>query len=524
MKTHLPFRPEDLQQIADHGTTLENIRSQIATFKSGLPYISLQRPCTVGDGITILSDADLEHYAISFAQAASLGRVAKFVPASGAASRMFQLLLSVGNSTSGLSEKRIASAARAGDSEYQAVRHFVGNLKQFAFYDDLRSAMAKGGLAVDPLIAQKHCKDILCYLLTATGLNYAYLPKALIKFHRYADHTRTPLEEHLVEATAYAKDSTGTARVHFTVSPEHREVVHTYLEQVRPRYERSGRRLVVTFSVQKPSTDTIAVDPDNEPFRDTDGKLVFRPGGHGALLENLQDLHGDVIFVKNIDNVVPDQLKAETYRYKIALGGYLVELQNKVFYYLHKLQQERADKRVLGQAIEFAQRELHIVLPAHLQQASLAEKIAFLGDKFNRPLRVCGVVKNTGEPGGGPFWVTHREGDVSVQIVESSQVDLQSARQLDIWSSASHFNPVDLVCGVRDYLGRPFDLSRFADPQTGFIARKSKEGRELKALELPGLWNGAMAKWNTVFVEVPAITFNPVKTIFDLLRPEHQAA
>jgi len=316
MKTYPPFRSDDLLQLTTRGIILEAALAQIATLKRGLPFLILQRPCTVGDGITILSRADVERYTMSHAQAAGQGRMMKFIPASGAASRMFQLLLSVANRASALSEEQIASAALSGDSEYQAARQFVRNLPLFAFYDELRSVMARDGLNIDTLISQQHCKAILQYLLTPTGLNYANLPKALIKFHRYADHARTPLEEHLVEATVYARDSHGAGQVHFTVSPEHQEAAHNYLDQVRSRYEQNGRRLGVTFSVQKPSTDTIAVDHDNNPFRTADGELVFRPGGHGALLANLQDLHGDIVFIKNIDNVVPDRLKAETYRYK----------------------------------------------------------------------------------------------------------------------------------------------------------------------------------------------------------------
>jgi hypothetical protein len=522
MKAESVFSAEDLRDLAGRGITPATALAQIATFRKGLPFIALQRPCTVGDGIIHLSDTDLARYGASHTRAARQGRVMKFVPASGAASRMFQLLLAVMNRASSMSEEQIAFAAKAGDQECLAARQLVGSLKRFAFYDDLRALMARDGFDVDDLIARQHCQAILRYLLTPDGLNYANLPKALIKFHRYRDHTRTSLEEHVTEALAYAQDGDGVARLHLTVSPEHQHAVRVSLEDARPRYEQNGKQLVITFSEQKPSTDTIAVDHDNNPFRTADGNLVFRPGGHGALLANLQDLRGDLVFLKNIDNVVPDRLKAETYRYKQALGGYLVELQEQMFRHVHALFHSRADERVLAEALEFAQTAFAIVPPAQFQQASFAEKLVFLVGKLNRPVRVCGVVKNTGEPGGGPFWVTHPDGEVSVQIVESSQVDLQSAEQQEIWSHASHFNPVDLVCGMRDYLGHPFNLSQFVDPQTGFIAHKSKDGKELKALELPGLWNGAMAQWNTVFVEVPAITFNPVKTLFDLLRPEHQ--
>jgi hypothetical protein len=522
MKTTYLFRPDDLQDLAARGITVETVLSQIETFTKGLPCIPLQRSCTVGDGITVLSSAELDRYGVSHARAAALGRFMKFVPASGAASRMFEFFLSAAERTAALSEEQIAAAAQAGDREYQAVQQFVSNLKLFAFFEDLRSVMATDGFAIEDLISKQHCKAILQYLLTAKGLNYANLPKAMLKFHRYPDHVRTAVEEHLVEALAYTQDRQGVVQIHFTVSPEHLSVLQSYLDSVRSRYEQDGRRFVVTFSVQKPSTDTIAVDPENAPFR-ANGKLVFRPGGHGALLVNLHDLRGDVVFIKNIDNVTPDRLKAETYRYKRALGGYLIELQDQIFRYLHSLGQKLPAERAVTEVAEFLRRELYMTLPDRFLRASLEEQRTFLIDKMNRPLRVCGVVKNTGEPGGGPFWVAHADGEVSAQIVEASQVDLQSPSQRKIWASASHFNPVDLVCGVRDYLGRPFDLTRFVDYETGFIARKSKDGRELKALELPGLWNGAMSKWNTVFVEVPLATFTPVKTVLDLLRPEHQS-
>ncbi|MGE0825679.1 MAG: DUF4301 family protein [Candidatus Binatia bacterium] len=516
------FSTEDLQTLAKKEISVENILAQIELFKSGVPFLTLERPCTIGDGITRFTQTALDHYRAIHAHAAAQGRMMKLVPASGAASRMFQLLLSVAEATATLNEAEIARAADNGNGDLQAIKQFVTDLPRFAFYDDLCAIMARDGFALETLVKEKHCKAILHYLLTPTGLDYANLPKALIKFHRYPDHVRTSAEEHLVEATAYARDQEGVAHIHFTVSPEHQAALHQYLESVRARYEHDGWQLRITFSNQKPSTDTIAVDAENEPFRTIDGQLVFRPGGHGALLANLSDLQGDIVFIKNIDNVVPERLQSHTWSYKEALSGYLLETQKKIFHYVYGLSQSFLDKRLLAEAYEFAHRELAIVAPFPFQQASIAQQRAFLLERLHRPLRVCGVVKNTGEPGGGPFWVRQRTGEVSRQIVESSQVDMQSPQQQEIWRSASHFNPVDLVCGMRDYQGQAFDLAQFTDPETAFISRKSKDGKELKALELPGLWNGAMAKWNTLFVEVPAITFNPVKTIFDLLRPEHQ--
>ncbi len=455
------FGEEDLRQIADWGLTLEKVLSDIERCKKGFPVVRLQRPCTVGDGLTVLRGSELDRLGQVHVQAASAGRITKFVPASGAASRMFQLLLSLMDRLAVLDGSQSEAAIDPTDRNPQMFLQFIRNLKQFAFSDELRSVMARDGLQIEQVVAHKRYADLLTYLLTPTGLNYANVPKGLIPFHRYADHSRTPLEEHLVEAAAYAQDQDGVARVHFTVPPEYQEAMRAHVETLRPRYERLGCRFIVTFSVQKPSTDTLAVDQWNEPFRDETGRLVFRPAGHGALLENLNDLQGDIIFIKNIDN---------------------------------------------------------------LARKSQAERKAFLAGRLNRPLRVCGVVQNTGEPGGGPFWVRHPDNTLSLQIIEAAQVDIRTAEQRALWEAATHFNPVDLVCGVQDYRGRPFDLPCFSDPDTGFIAQKSKDGKVLRALELPGLWNGAMARWNTVFVEVPLSTFNPVKTVFDLLRDAHRGA
>jgi hypothetical protein len=340
----------------------------------------------------------------------------------------------------------------------------------------------------------------------------------------YDEHFRTPVEEHLEEAALYVRDSDGRAVIHFTVSPEHMAGIREHVDHALGRYKESGIRHDVSYSLQKPSTDTIAVDMEGAPFREKGGEILFRPGGHGALLENLNDLQGDIIFIKNIDNVVPDRLKKETTAYKKALGGYLIGLQDRVFEYLGQLSGPPPGQGILKQMLRFAEEELYRIPPGGGAGLSAQEMISFLISAMNRPLRVCGVVRNAGEPGGGPFWVEHQDGTQSLQIVESSQVDMESSDQKAIWESSTHFNPVDLVCGVRDYRGRPFDLRDYVDPLTGFISIKSKDGKELKALELPGLWNGSMAFWNTVFVEVPSITFNPVKTVMDLLRKEHQPA
>jgi hypothetical protein len=519
---HRLFNPADREQLHARGITEETALSHIALFQHGIPYTILHRPCTVGDGITILQPQALEHLAAVHAAAALTGRTMKFVPASGAASRMFKLLLSFLHQCQPMTTQEIRTRAAQGDPECREFLCWLGSLQQFAFYDDLHTVMARPGLDCDLLSTPGQWQDILTYLLTPKGLDYANLPKGLLQFHRYADYCRTPLEEHLVEAAAYCRNQQGLARLHFTVTPEHQSAFSAHLAAVRPRYETHGVRFDVTFSTQHPSTDTIAVDLHNQPFRDPQGHLLFRPAGHGALLENLHALQGDIVYIKNIDNVVPDRLKAETYLYKKALGGYLVEVQNQVFTYLRQLSTQKVSDKAVSQIFAFARDTLSIVPPPALKKQTRARKITYLKTILHRPIRVCGMVQNAGEPGGGPFWVQHADGSQSLQIVETSQVDMHNAQQKGLVASATHFNPVDLVCGVRDYEGKPFDLLAFTNPKTGFISKKSFEGRELKALELPGLWNGAMAHWNTLFVEVPLSTFNPVKTVLDLLRPQHQ--
>ena len=517
------WNDQDLEEIRARSMTPEKIASYIEQFQQGFPAIQLDRPCTVGDGITTLLNGQ-DRLASLHAAAAAAGRITKFVPASGAASRMFTLLLSFSESPQLLTKQTLTNRAKGGDLVCQAFLQFMTECRHFAFSTDLQIALQKDGHNLDSALSQDKYDILLAYLLTPTGLDYANQPKGLIKFHAYTDHTRTPFEEHLVEAAEYAQDASFVAHVHFTVPAQHQQAIQASLALVQERYGQKGCQFDLSYSVQKPSTDTIAVDPHNIPFRGNDARLVFRPGGHGALLENLNDLQGDIIFIKNIDNVLPDRLKADTYRYKKLLCGSLLHLQQEIFSSIERLESSSCTEQVVLEGLSFAQHKLSLIRPTDFDALSVHKKRAFLIDRLNRPLRVCGVVRNMGEPGGGPFWVQHPDGTTSLQIIESSQVDMAEVSQLRIWESATHFNPVDLVCGVRDYRGRPFDLLRFIDPNTGFISEKSKDGHPLRALELPGLWNGAMAYWNTAFVEVPDSTFHPVKTVMDLLRPEHRNA
>ena len=372
-------------------------------------------------------------------------------------------------------------------------------------------------------MAEGSHRKVVAALLNPEGLNFGQLPKGLLLFHLYADDTvRTPLEEHLVEGALYAQDEDKNVHVHFTVSPEHRELFMAKVASVVARYEAEfGVKYDITFSEQKASTDTIAADKDNNPFRDTDGSLVFRPGGHGALIENLNDLDADVVFIKNIDNVVPDRLKDDTVTYKKLLAGVLVSLQAQAFAYLRRLDEGSCTDEELQEMVDFLQNKLCCQHPA-IETLKGDILVTYLKKKLNRPMRVCGMVQNVGEPGGGPFLAYNADGTVSLQILESSQIDMDNPVKKAMFLEGTHFNPVDLVCAIKDYKGEKFDLPTFVDKSTGFISSKSTGGRSLKALELPGLWNGAMSDWNTIFVEVPLTTFNPVKTVNDLLRDQHQ--
>jgi hypothetical protein len=514
------FNKEDLEQIRGMGLTPEKVLAQIEAFRKGFPFLRLDRPCTVKDGVEVLAPEHRQRYVEAWTAARLSGRAMKFVPASGAASRMFKLLLAFNREHETIREQDVAAGAEKGDPDCKHMLRFMKGIKAFAFYEDLKAAMARDGLDAENLIRAGEFKEILEYLITPGGLDLTNLPKGLIKFHSYGEFpSRTPFEEHLVEAVEYVRDHGGRTRIHFTVSPEHEGKIRDRVEKAKTLFQRPDVILEAAFSTQSPSTDTIAVDMDNRPFRDDRGRLVFRPGGHGALLENLNNLCGDIVFIKNIDNVLPDQRKEDTYVFKKALGGLLLWLQEKVFFHLENLLAAHVEDFRVEEASAFARQHLAFPVPEGLPGG---EKIARLFAGLNRPIRVCGMVRNEGEPGGGPFWVRHEDGTLSRQIVEASQVDMSSPEQRKIWESSTHFNPVDLVCALRDHKGNSFALQDFVDPDTGFISIKSTEGKDLKALEVPGLWNGAMAGWNTVFVEVPLSTFSPVKTILDLLRREHQ--
>ena len=485
----------DLTQLEKRGISPAEVEKQIAYFKNGFPWMTLFKAATPGEGVIQLTLEQVEEMGRKFDELKSQLQILKMVPASGAATRMFKSLFEHLQEGEGNKESKV----------------FFEQLEKFAFYPALQKYLGQNATE----------KDILSALLLSEGLGYGALPKGLLDFHRYADEVRTPLQEHLMEAIEYASDGK-SAKLHFTVSPEHRSRFEGLVQKLVPSLEsKFGIKFAINFSEQKLSTDTVAVNPNNELFREVDGSLLFRPAGHGALLENLNDLEADIIFIKNVDNVVPDALRLPTIQYKKALGGLLISILEGIKQLDEQLQGEVSEDLIIQAEQELVAYLGFVPSPAY-QLLPIEQKVVFLRQVLNRPTRVCGVVKNTGEPGGGPFWCQDAEGNSTLQLVESAQVNPNDEGQLNLFKRSTHFNPVDLVCATKDLQGRKFDLREYRDMNTGFITEKTKDGKKLKALELPGLWNGAMAYWNTVFVEVPLETFNPVKTVTDLLRPAHQ--
>ncbi len=500
----------DIETLREKGISEEKLNEELSMIAAGFPYLDIEAPATAGHGISVLSD-DMKDAAVKCWDEflAVGGVVMKMVPASGAASRMFKDIFSFVN---GKNDKP--------DNDF--MKHFFERIEDFAFFPQLNFiCRSLYGKSVDTLIKEDRYKDVARALIGKEGLNYGYLPKALLQFHKVTGTSRTALEEHLAEGAMYASGKDRKVNVHFTVSQEHLPLVMAKVEEASGHLgHKYGVGFDVTYSVQKPSTDTIASNLDGTPYREN-GKLFFRPGGHGALIENLNDLNADVIFIKNIDNIVPDERRESTVLYKKIIGGILVATKQKIDEYCGKLEKGTPSGVELDEMLNFTRNVLCITHDG-ADNMTDDEKAAYLFAKLNRPTRVCGMVKNEGEPGGGPYLAFNPDGTVSPQILESSQIDSHDKEAVKMMKSATHFNPVDLVVSIRDYRGEKFNLPEYVDKATGFISMKSREGVEIKALELPGLWNGAMSDWNTILVEVPADTFNPVKTVNDLLRDAHQ--
>jgi hypothetical protein len=522
-----PLTDRDLQEVSARGLAPDDVLRQLSLLQSPPPPPELSRPCRVNDGILALKPEEAAPLTRVFNKAREDGRLRKFVPASGAATRMFKDLAAWRSSGRAQTAEELA-AASAASKEAAEVLKFFRNLRHFPFYEALSEALARRGQ--DPSVALREERFPLWadLLLGHDGLDYASSPKGVLPFHRYKGRPRTAFEEHLIESVDVLRDREGVCRVHFTASPEHVEPFKRLAAEAVPALEQARRcRFEVTFSFQSPATDTVALDAGGAPARSSDGKLLFRPGGHGALLENLNALQGDVVLMKNIDNVPHESHPGDHAHWDALLVGLLVELQEQVFHRITWLSTRPNDHRILEEAEFFAARRLNLFRAAFPaiddEAADHKRRWEWLMARLNRPLRVCAVVRNTGEPGGGPFWVRGADGSLTPQIIESAQV-AKTAEQEKVFRASTHFNPVNIVCGMRNWRGELFDLRAYADPASVFIAEKSSGGAPLRVLERPGLWNGGMAHWTTVFVETPLSTFHPVKTVNDLLRADHQPA
>jgi len=506
MKNKYSFTQKDIEQIRALGLAPSDVYQQLENYRRGPNYLKLIRPCTPGDGIRSLTRRERNLLIKLYDGEAAKHRILKFIPASGAASRMFA--------------DWYAAARQGSFGNATLDRSFFRNLRKMPFF----SMMEKDD-TLRLMIRKRNVQGVLNYIFLSTGLHFDGLPKALIPFHAYReDDVRTALEEHLGEAVSFIAGTDGICRLHFTISAEHARAVKTLLKSLVSQYEkRCGVRFEVNLSVQSEATNMVAVDENDLPFRDGRGCLIFRPGGHGALLKNLQALDADLIFVKNIDNIAPDNLQKKILPYKKMLGGLALQLQQSVFALLRRLEKDQLSTRELQVITDFCRAEFKVSLPKGFSMLPPKERMQWLFFRLNRPLRICGMVRNVGEPGGGPFWVQEKDKSQTLQIVESGHVDHRRASQADIWSRALYFNPVDMVCCIKNYRGEKFDLAGYVNRDAYLISPKTEKGRKLRAQEMPGLWNGSMACWNTVFVELPLAVLNPVKPVYDLLRPQHKS-
>lgn len=497
------FTPKDLADFQKRGISFGDVLKQIEVLERGIPYVNLEKSATINDGIIKLSEGEIQKKAEFFDKNKNKYQIQKFVPASGAASRMFQFL-----------SKFLVDFDPKVDTVNAYINHnraydlttFIIGLEKFPFYKEVKKILKSDFSDYKSWSKDKYYYTFIHILLSDKYLNYCNLPKGVLPFHK----TGTPVQEHLKEAFLYAN-----SKVHFTVSEEH---LQTFKKAVTT-FKEEGE-FEVDFSFQKKNTDTIAVHFDKTPFRKKDDNILFRQSGHGALLENLNDLDSDIVFIKNIDNVSSNYFD-EIILYKKALGGILIEFQKQIFNYLNDLDKNPTQLQI-EEILVFAKEKLNISVPKNFESLNDLNKIEFLKSKLNRPIRICGMVKNEGEPGGGPFWVKNNRGEVSLQIVEASQIDKSNEAQKQILEQSTHFNPVDLVCGIKNYKGEKFDLLNYRDNNTGFLTEKTTDGFPILGYELPGLWNGAMADWISVFTEVSLKTFNPVKTVNDLLKSAHQ--
>ncbi|MBQ4819785.1 DUF4301 family protein [Aquimarina sp. MMG016] len=514
------IKDKDIKLIKSKGLTVDKVLSQIETFKNEIPFVALRSAATLDNGILKFSEHYQSELIKLYNSRSSNLETIKFVPASGAATRMFKDLFRF---LDNYDFEKESLNSYTNHEKANAIRLFLIGLEKFPFYDTVMQKVKTVYPKFESLSEGKQLYIFVEMMLKEKGLNYGDFPKGLLPFHKYTESIATSFEEHLYEAAGYNTNEKGDSKLHFTISREHLNAFKGEFERIKKKVEeKTNTNFNITYSFQKPETDTIAVTEDNEPFRTEDGSLLFRPGGHGALIENLDDLDGDIVYIKNIDNVVVRKYQDEVSGYKKVLAGKLIEIQDEVFRILNAIDQKNPTEAELKDIKKFLVQQLNVTLPLDFDKFSEKYKLQFLRESLNRPIRVCGMVINEGEPGGGPFWIKRDNGRLVLQIIEAPQINKKDRRQQDILGSSTHFNPVDLVCGVRDYKGNKFNLLEFVDPESGFITKKTMNGKVLKALELPGLWNGAMANWISVFVEVPLTTFNPVKTVNDLLKSAHQ--
>ncbi len=510
----IDLKETDKILLSQKGITEEKVKRQVETFKEGIPFVTLKKAAIVNDGILKIAEHEEKELVAFFESTSQKTKLLKFVPASGAASRMFKAMFNFIEVYDPQKEALTDYIQRTGDT---AIELFFHKMDKFPFYKDILQRIA-GKHSSDGELAHAFVQE----MLSEEGLNFGFYPKGLLPFHECKRGSATPFKEHLKEAALYSKTN-GKAHLHFTISPQHESMFKEEEQLSVPRIsQKTDTEFHVSYSFQKTSTDTIAVTNDNNLFRNSDGSLLFRPGGHGALIENLNEQDADVIFIKNIDNVVVDKNLEAVAGSKKMLAGLLLKVQQSAFEFARALEDNEASEETLHHIAQFLEEHLNVKLPSNYKALSIQEQQSVLKDRLNRPIRICGMVKNEGEPGGGPFWIEDSNGNVSLQIIESAQINMDDKEQAAILQNSTHFNPVDIICGIKNHNGDKYDLLKFVDEKQGFITGKTKEGKELKALELPGLWNGAMAFWNTIFVEVPLVTFNPVKTVNDLLKPSHQ--
>jgi hypothetical protein len=515
------FTEKDIQQIENKGITLKQVEAQVFRIKNGMSYSKLISAATIGNGIESYNENETQELIKIFEAKQNALNIIKFVPASGAATRMFKFLFQFLNNFNSEKDTIDSYAKKQNDS---LIKAFVFGLEKFPFYKEVLAKAKAINPNFENLSKNEAYLEIVKTMLNQDGLNYSFLPKGLLPFHEYPKGTNTPFQEHLMESILYAS-SNGKANLHFTVSEKHHSYFNAELDKVKRGLEKeTNTTFNVSYSYQNEATETLALTVDNTIFRNEDGSILFRPAGHGALLENLNDLNNDIIFIKNVDNIVVFELNKKLSNYKKVIGGVLLKAQEKAFNYLIELDNKAVGEEKILEIASFISSKMNVVIEDAFDDLTQGEKRRYLKDKLNRPIRVCGMVKNEGEPGGGPFWVKDENGNISLQIVEFAQIDIDNKAQKDIVKNATHFNPTDLVCGVKNYKGEKFDLLNYVDSEAAFITMKTQNGKDIQALELPGLWNGSMAYWNTIFVELPVETFNPVKTVNDLLKPVHQVS